>query len=325
MLEFLESSIGYEAEPRPIWDTDVVPEDFVRSGDAVLMTTFQGLNALVMYGTGSLVGHSGIAMWIGDQLYVLESQSDMVWPREGVQANLFRTFKEWLRESDGHAIVLPLREDVRERFNASAALDFFLSINGMPYGMHNYLFGWLDTPISPWPALLPPEILPVLMGVLEGLSPEYANILVGEALNHRLGTRGLSLSEVAAEAARQGKTLAELYSVPEKDGWEYSDGYNYVCSSFVVGMYKAGGLFGDLEVQATEFGPRDLYMLDFFDKNASLPEGCLAADPDLPYCQIYGKYRIRIPFEEYSSVTPYANMNERCPATPPNGGRLEGC
>jgi hypothetical protein len=30
-------------------------------------------------------------------------------------------------------------------------------------------------------------------------------------------------------------------------------------------MYKAAGLFGDLEINATEFTPRDVYALDFFD------------------------------------------------------------
>lgn len=35
----------------------------------------------------------------------------------------------------------------------------------------------------------------------------------------------------------------------------------------MVAVFKAAGLFGDMEVQATEFTPRDLYELDFFDKN----------------------------------------------------------
>jgi len=34
-----------------------------------------------------------------------------------------------------------------------------------------------------------------------------------------------------------------------------------------VAVFKAAGLFGDLEVHATEFTPRDMYELNFFDKN----------------------------------------------------------
>lgn len=45
----------------------------------------------------------------------------------------------------------------------------------------------------------------------------------------------------------------------EEDGWWYPDGYSYVCSSFVIGMWKAAGLFDGFEVNAVEFTPRDVY------------------------------------------------------------------
>ena len=37
-------------------------------------------------------------------------------------------------------------------------------------------------------------------------------------------------------------------ALPEKDGWEYTgflpkDGEAYVCSTYIVGAYKAAGLF----------------------------------------------------------------------------------
>ena len=43
-------------------------------------------------------------------------------------------------------------------------------------------------------------------------------------------------------------TLDELFSIVERDEWVYSDGYSMVCSAFVAAMWKAGGLFGDLDV-----------------------------------------------------------------------------
>jgi hypothetical protein len=49
-------------------------------------------------------------------------------------------------------------------------------------------------------------------------------------------------------------------------------------------LYKAAGLFDDLEINATEFTPRDVYSLDFFDLNYQRPQACIDADPDLPYC-----------------------------------------
>lgn len=63
-------------------------------------------------------------------------------------------------------------------------------------------------------------------------------------------------------------TLYELFNIPEQDGWIYSDGPSYVCSAFVAGVYKAAGLFDGFTVQATEFTPRDVYQLNFFNGTA---------------------------------------------------------
>ena len=114
----------------------------------------------------------------------------------------------------------------------------------------------------------------------------------------------------------------------EMDGWEYTgekprDGLSYVCSSYVAAMYKVGGLFGDLSIQATEFSPRDVYSLNFFDLNFSRPEACIRADPTLPYCQLLGKYRMVLP--GYSTVNAYDHMNETCKINWPDYTRDEGC
>lgn len=65
-------------------------------------------------------------------------------------------------------------------------------------------------------------------------------------------------------------------------------------------------------------------MLDFFDKNFTLPENCAATDPTLPYCQLIGKYRIDIT-KEYSVIAPYDHMNESCPTVNPDYFRPDGC
>ena len=102
---------------------------------------------------------------------------------------------------------------------------------------------------------------------------------------------------------------------PEEDGWEYSVGESYVCSGFATALWKAGGLFEGLEINANEFGPRDVYEIDFFEVGAQLPGACAEADPGLGYCQLMGKYRIELP--GYSTVDPYSHMNENCPSQPP--------
>ena len=104
--------------------------------------------------------------------------------------------------------------------------------------------------------------------------------------------------------------------MPEKDGWLYEgieprDGEAYVCSSYIVAIFKAAGLFGDMKIEATEFTPRDLIELEFFDnKYRSNHTLCNIYDPNLPYCQIMGKYRMEFP--AYGTQTPYSGMNENC-------------
>ena len=119
-------------------------------------------------------------------------------------------------------------------------------------------------------------------------------------------------------------TVGELFTVVEEEGWEYSNGVNYVCSAFVVALWKRGGVFGDMEVHATEFSPGDVIPLDVFNKTFVRPQQCVDADPDLPYCQILGKYRIDLG-PTYSTVPLYSHMDERCPSKAPKYERPDGC
>ena len=34
---------------------------------------------------------------------------------------------------------------IRKKFNELAAIDFFFKTEGLPYGYHNFLYGWIDT------------------------------------------------------------------------------------------------------------------------------------------------------------------------------------
>lgn len=125
------------------------------------------------------------------------------------------------------------------------------------------------------------------------------------------------------EAAKRGHTMNEVFAMVEQDEWVYSDGYSMVCSSFVVAMYKASGMLGDLNIQATEFGPKDLTMMNVFKPSYDRPQACIDADPDLPYCQILGKYRMAL--HGISSINLYNHMNEDCPSIAPQFLRPDGC
>jgi hypothetical protein len=117
---------------------------------------------------------------------------------------------------------------------------------------------------------------------------------MSKPLNKRLGTKDLKIGEIAIEAGKRNISLMQLITMPEKDGWVYDgikprDGLSFVCSSYIVAHFKAAGLFGNLEIEATEFTPRDLYELNFFDnKWVSQDLNCLTDNPDLSWCQFMG-------------------------------------
>ena len=279
---------------------------------------------MIMIGTGSTIGHCAVASWIDGKLYVLESQDGWYWPYKGIQKN---EWKEWCRLAhiaDFNVAVLPLSDEARAKFDEKKALEwYFNGIEGLNYGYHNFLFSFIDTKDSNLPWILEHQHFEFIFTVLEKISEPLATKMLGEGVNMRLGTKGLSLVQASAEAARRGMTFEELLAIPEQDGWEYSDGKNYVCSCFVVAFWKAGGLFGDLEINATEFTPKDVYSLNFFNLKYNKPQVCQDSDPELPYCQIMGKIKVDLP--GYGTIKPYSHMNERCPSLCPDFKRPDGC
>jgi len=66
--------------------------------------------------------------------------------------------------------------------------------------------------------------------------------------------QGLDLLSVMLESEKQGIPFEELLAIPERDDWEYSDGYS-TCVALILQMYKEAGLFGSLSssIQVTEF------------------------------------------------------------------------
>ena len=73
-VEFLETRGLFDAPMRPF--EKIVPLDFarsVRSGDTLAVLKLDGLDPLIAWGTGGRTGHTTMAVWEGDELYVCES------------------------------------------------------------------------------------------------------------------------------------------------------------------------------------------------------------------------------------------------------------
>ena len=90
-----------------------------------------------------------------------------------------------------------MKQELRDQFDEKAANDFFFQTEGLPYGFHNFLYGWVDTANDNWPPLLAKELVPVAFSLLEHLAPEEAYVMFSSALNKRLGTEGKTIAEIA--------------------------------------------------------------------------------------------------------------------------------
>ena len=82
-------------------------------------------------------------------------------------------------------------------------------------------------------------------------------------------------------------------------------------------------MFGDLEIEPNEFADKDVYSMDIFDKNFEKPKECVEDNPNLPYCQLMGKFVLEL--DDYSTIKPYSHMNERCSSMGPDIVREDGC
>ena len=299
-------------------------KNIIHTGDFVAISRMDGASPVIMIGSGGHIGHVAVCSWIDGELYVLESQDAWFWPNAGIQRTKWEQWIEWAYNADFNVAILPLREEYRKKLDEKKANDWFINVaEGLNYGYHNFIFTWIDTVDKNFPFVLTHEIVELFFSIISYVDPKVSDKLLTEAVNIRLGTKGLTLQQAIAEGARQGKTFEEILAEPETEGRVYSDGYNYVCSAFVIAFWKHGGLFGDLEIEPNEFSPSNIYTLDIFDKEFKRPQECIDDNPDLPYCQLMGKFVIEL--DNYSTIKPYSHMNERCPSLGPDFIREEGC
>ena len=106
---------------------------------------------MIMYGTGSPVGHVANAMWFDDgELYVVEADR-----MEGVMKTKWDDWFIWAESIGNNVVWMPLKPELRERFEEEAARKFFYEIESLPYGFASLLFSWVDTEEENLPPLLP--------------------------------------------------------------------------------------------------------------------------------------------------------------------------
>jgi hypothetical protein len=323
-VQFLKDHVGIDMPKRPI-NLVHLPASEIHSGDFFGIIRLDGLDPMLAWGMGSHTGHTVTALWIDGQLYITESQAAWYWPRINIQRTPYEEWIEYAHDASYNVVHLPLSAESQARFNETAAVEFFKRVEGLPYGYHNMLFGWIDTESDNFPPPLSLEMVTTGFAILDALDPKIIGSFWGEALNKRLGTQGLNVSQCYAVAQQRGITLGQLLTMVEQDSWVYSDGLSMVCDVYIVELWKAAGLFGNItdSIQGTEFTNWDAYSLNFFNASYVRPPQCVAADPDSQFCQLMGNYRMTLP--GYNSVQPYPHMREHCGGLPTQYIRAPGC
>ncbi|KAM7279306.1 hypothetical protein ACFE04_006440 [Oxalis oulophora] len=334
-IGFLEKHMGavFETRPQP-WVTNLTADD-IQSGDFLAISKIRGrwggFETLEKWVSGAYAGHSAVCLrdsdgklWVGESGHENEEGEDII---AMVPWDEWWEFEQNKDDANPHIALLPLHPNIRAKFNETAAWEYARSTDGEPYGYHNMIFSWIDTIDGNYPPPLDAHVVASVMTVWNQLKPAYASNLWNEALNKRLGTKGLELPDILVEVEKRGSSFDKLLTIPEQDDWLYNDGKSTSCIAFVLALYKAAGLFEPFSesIQVTEFTIKDAYTLKFFETDSSrLPSWCNDADDvKLPYCQIKGKYRMELP--GYNTMVPYPHMNERCPSLPPKYSRPQNC
>lgn len=130
-----------------------------------------GLDPIIMLGTGSHSGHTTMALRIDGELHIVESQDAWYWPKHNIQRNKFSDWIQYAKNCDFHVVHLPLSPEARAKFNETAAYEFFQTVEGDPYGYYNFLFGWIDTAEDNWPPILPAGLVPIVFSIIEKIAP----------------------------------------------------------------------------------------------------------------------------------------------------------
>ena len=223
---------------------------------------------------GSTTGHNTMAQWIDGELFVLESTVESIyWPTDGIQKTPYQQWLSQAQKADFNVVHVPLSQESRRKWNDTAAVEFFLSAEGFEYGYINMFWAAIDTLYESYPCIpgdfssvcLQFELVEPLFAMLDRVAPQTSDLFWNLAWNKRLGTAGLNTADIYLEAFKQGYSAREIPALVEQDAWMYNttrygeptEGPAMMCCVLVCRLWKAAGLFDDLEVNCAELTDLD--------------------------------------------------------------------
>jgi hypothetical protein len=333
-MDFLLERKVYPAPWVKFGKEQVIDAKLIKSGFYLAIAKLDGLDPLVMWGTGGRTGHSAVLVWEGDQLYVCESTDanpfgKVYWPPP---YGIIRTpYLQWIKQAKEAGFLvnlLPMHSKYASQFDENRFWTWFKSVQGMPYGYHNFLYSFLDTdPNQNLPKPIDLAVLTWIITTADRLLPNSTQgvsmfALLTEGLNHRLNTQCGDIACIVRKLRATHSNLAAAVAIPEDDSWIY-DGKNQsmVCSAFAARSWLHGLGSAIPAFMGTEQTPKDNYQMQMFDGNYFTKQNCpigIASDPTGSgnYCQLIGDYAM--PLNGYNTIPLYAGMNSHCPAQWPD-------
>lgn len=100
------------------------------------------------------------------QIHTPQIQSSY-WPQGNVQRTPYRTWLTWAAAAGYNVLYIPLRDEIAARYDAQKALAWFEGVEGLAYGYHSMLWGWVDTLRDNYPCLPPDYVRCLEWEVLE--------------------------------------------------------------------------------------------------------------------------------------------------------------
>jgi len=208
----------------------------VQSGDFFGVIRLDGLDPMLAWAMGSTTGHTTVALWDDDgQLYIHESTAnDSYWPTNGIQRTPWAQWIKQANEASYNVVHAPLSKAVAAKFNRTAALEWFATVEGLNYGYHNMLWGWIDTVSDNYPCTPPDfsskclqwELVETLFAVLDKLIPSLGDLFFVQAWNLRLGTQNLPPADLYMFPTRRASTAASF-----PPSWNRTPGTTRPCAT----------------------------------------------------------------------------------------------
>jgi hypothetical protein len=302
---------------------------------------------MLAWAMGATTGHTTIALrdpYENNRLYIAESTSkDSYWPVNGIQRTPFQDWLKNARAAGYNVVHAPLAPKYTEVFNATAALEWFRTVEGLDYGYHTMLWSWIDTVNDNYPCIPPNydkclvwDHMEIVFGWMDLIAPSVADLLFTEAFNFRLGTTDQRAPALFRRAHELGYDNGQLPTIIEDDSWMYhttrfgkpSVGENHVCCTFVCKMWKIAGVFDEIgaDLNCNEFTNWDAYALNVFDSNKTgnkRPQQCIDADPSNPLCQLTGDFTLQL--NDFNTKPMFQHMAEKCQSKSPIYARDPKC